>query len=174
MAEVDWITRVAAGTPKPGEGHSPAHAHLCLAIVPWAPVPLGAVALSRYVEQVKIRAGHVGNRITGFRYLVQDKPKSTMLQPGFIEGLRWLGEHGYAFDLGVDQRSGGLWQLDEAIEMIGRAHEGLPEDKRVTVVISMTLAFTLYHPVLTGLDRSYLQTGHAKPSWYRCRFPGVG
>lgn len=128
-------------------------------------MPLGAVALSRYVEQVKIRAGHVSNRITGFRYLVQDKPKATMLQPGFIEGLRWLGEHGYAFDLGVDQRSGGLWQLHEAIEMICRAHEGLPEGKKVTVVISTTVASTLYHAVLKGVDRSYVQAGHAELSW---------
>ena len=136
LAEVDWLKRIAHGHPRPGEGHAPEHAKLCLAIVPWAPVPLGAEAMCRYVERVKARAGSVSERITGFRYLVQDKPRSTMLQPGFIEGLRWLGEQGYVFDLGVDHRSGGLWQLDEAVEMVLRAHEGVPEDKKVAIVIS--------------------------------------
>lgn len=86
-----------------------------------------------------------------------------MLQPRFIEGLRWLGEQGYSFDLGVDQRSGGLWQLDEAIEMVHRAHNGLPEDKKVTVVISTAPASVLYYHKLNGANRSYVQTGHAEP-----------
>ena len=137
LNEVDWITRVAAGTPKPGEGHTPQHKGLCLAIIPWAPIPLGLEALSNYVEQVKIRARSCSNLIKGFRYLVQDKPGGTMKRPQFIESLRWLGEHGFTFDLGVDHRKGGDWQLEEAFEMIGKAHEGVPEEKKVTVVISI-------------------------------------
>ena len=136
LAEVEWMRRVAAGLPRPGEGHLPEHARLCLAIVPWAPISLGVEALSKYVDQVKINAGNVSDRIVGFRYLVQDKSQSTMLQPRFIEGLRWLGEQRYVFDLGIDQRSGGLWQLEEAIEMIAKAHQGVPEEKKVVIVIS--------------------------------------
>ena len=136
LAEVDWISRVAAGTPKPGEGHTAEHAQLCLAIIPWAPIPLGSEHLCKYVEQVKARAGSSGKLIKGFRYLVQDKREGTMTQPGFIDSLRWLGEHGYTFDLGVDQRSGGDWQLSEAVDMIREAHDGVEEEKKVTIVIS--------------------------------------
>ena len=140
LGEVDWITRVAAGTPRLGEGHTSEHAQYCLAIVPWAPIPLGPEALCAYVEKVNTRAGSCSNLIKGFRYLVQDKPKGTMTQQGFINSIRWLGEHGYTFDLGVDQRSGGDWQLDEAVEMIRKAHDGIVQDKKVTVVISRTLS----------------------------------
>ena len=136
LGEVDWISRVAAGTPKPGEGHTPEHAQLCLAIIPWAPIPPGSELLCRYVEQAKARAGPGSKIIKGFRYLVQDKPRGTMTQPDFIESLRWLGEHDYTFDLGVDQRSGGNWQLEEALEMIRNAHDGVPEEKKVIVVFS--------------------------------------
>ena len=135
LAEVEWMRRIADGIPRP-EGHLPKHARLCVVIVPWAPVPLGVEALSRYVEQVKSKAGNISNRTAGFRYLVQDKPHSTMLQPDFVEGLRCFGEHGYVFDLGIEQRSAGLWQLEQAIEMIAKVNQGVPEKKKVAMVIS--------------------------------------
>ena len=144
LGEVEWITRVAAGKPRVGEGHSPNDGSKCLAIVPWAPVPMGREALARYVEQVKLRAGEVGDRVVGFRYLLQDKPKGTMLQPGFIDGLRWLGEQRFSFDLGVDYRSGGKWQLDEAIQLIQRVQEGASDADRLVFVISnMTTCLAL-------------------------------
>jgi len=34
LGEVDWISLVAAGNPKAGEGHTVEHAQLCLAIIP--------------------------------------------------------------------------------------------------------------------------------------------
>jgi len=43
--EVDWLKRIALGTPKAGEGHTAEQKKLCLAIVPWAPVPSGAEAM---------------------------------------------------------------------------------------------------------------------------------
>jgi L-rhamnono-1,4-lactonase len=110
LMEVDWLKRIALGTPREGEGHSAEQKKLCLAIVPWAPVPSGAAVLERYVKEVEKHAGDSFGKIKGFRYLVQDKPKGTMLQDGFIEGLKWLGRKGYVFDLGVDQHSGGKWQ----------------------------------------------------------------
>jgi L-rhamnono-1,4-lactonase len=136
LMEVDWLKRIALGTPKEGEGHTPEHKKLCLAIVPWAPVPSGAEILERYVDEVKKHAGGSFAKIRGFRYLVQDKPKGTMLQDRFIEGLKWLGKKGYVFDLGVDQHSGGKWQLEEAVEMIEKAHEGVNEEEKVTFIIS--------------------------------------
>jgi L-rhamnono-1,4-lactonase len=41
-----------------------------------------------------------------------------MLGDDFVEALKWLGREGFSFDLGVDARQGGLWQLEEAVEMM--------------------------------------------------------
>lgn len=142
LRELDWIKRVADGTPRPGEGHAPQHARLCLGIVLWAPLPSGAEAMVRYVERAKDRAGGTWQLVRGFRYLVQDKPAGTMLSDGFIDSLRWMGHNGYAFDLGVDARSGGLWQLTEAVDMIERAHRGVTEEDKVVVVISMNFVYS--------------------------------
>lgn len=134
--EVEWLKRIATGTPKDGEGHTKEQSKLCLAIIPWAPLPSGVDGLESYVNLVKKHAGESWDKIRGFRYLVQDKPKGTMLQEDFIEGLKWLGSHQLVFDLGVDLHSGGKWQLDEAVEMVGKAHEGVKEEEKVTFIIS--------------------------------------
>ncbi|PBP19876.1 amidohydrolase [Diplocarpon rosae] len=134
LAEVDWVRRISLGTPREGEGHTEEQKKLCRAIIPWAPVPSGGEVLARYVQEVERHAGESFAKIKGFRYLVQDKPRGTMLTPHFIDGLRWLGRAGYVFDLGVDQRRGGRWQLEEAVLMIERAHEGVPEAEKVTVI----------------------------------------
>lgn len=136
LRELDWIKRVADGRPRSGEGHEPQHSQLCLGVVLWAPVPSGADAMQRYTTMVKGRAGDTWPLVKGFRYLVQDKPPGTMLADGFVQSLRWMGQNGFAFDLGVDARSGGLWQLREAVQMIEKAHEDLPENQKVRIVIS--------------------------------------
>ncbi|KUJ18437.1 amidohydrolase 2 [Mollisia scopiformis] len=136
LMEVEWLKRVALGTPRDGEGHSEGQKKLCLAIIPWAPLPSGADVLQRYVKEVEKHAESSFSKIKGFRYLVQDKPRGVMLQHGFIEGLKWLGKNGYVFDLGVDQHSGGKWQLEEAVEMIEKAHEDVPEEEKVTFIIN--------------------------------------
>ncbi|KAL3422469.1 amidohydrolase [Phlyctema vagabunda] len=136
LVEVEWLKRIALGTPKSGEGHTAEDKRLCLAIIPWAPLPGGAAAMEKYVAEVEKHAGESFSKIRGFRYLVQDKPKGVMLQDEFIEGLKWLGKKGYVFDLGVDQHSGGKWQLEEAVEMVTRAHEGVPEEEKVVFIIN--------------------------------------
>jgi L-rhamnono-1,4-lactonase len=151
LMEVDWLRRIATGTPKPGEGHEAHHKKLCLAIVPWAPLPSGVEALERYVEMVRERAGESWLKIRGFRYLVQDKKEGTMLGEGFIEGLKWLGRKGFAFDVGVDHHRGGDWQLDEAAQMIRRAHEGVAEGDKVTFILSRLLCLHFTPIVLTSM-----------------------
>lgn len=136
LKEVSWLKRIALGEPKEGEGHSAKQARLCKAIIPWAPIPSGEKVLERYVKSVFGRADRSWGLVKGFRYLVQDKEKGTMLSDGFIKGLKWLGKKGFVFDLGVDLHSGGKWQLEEAVEMIEKAHEGVQEDEKVTFIIS--------------------------------------
>ncbi|KAF3398495.1 L-rhamnono-gamma-lactonase [Penicillium rolfsii] len=133
LDEVSFLTRIALGKPVSGEGHDATHKDLCLGIIPWAPVPGGPEALSSYMAKVKERTqmDEVWHKVRGVRYLVQDKPAGVMLQSQFVEGLRWLGEQGLAFDLGVDARSGGLHQLHEAVEMMDRLG-----DAGVTIIIN--------------------------------------
>ncbi|KAI1104731.1 amidohydrolase [Jackrogersella minutella] len=136
LMEVSWIKRIITGQPKPGEGHTEEDASLCTAYVPWAPLPSGAAAMEKYIDLVKQEAGESWPKVKGFRYLLQDKPNGTMLQDKFIESLRLLGRKGFVFDLGVDQHNRGRAQLEEVVEMIDRAHEGVPEDQRVTFIIN--------------------------------------
>ncbi|PQE25370.1 amidohydrolase family protein [Rutstroemia sp. NJR-2017a BBW] len=155
LQEVSWLKRIALGQPREGEGHTPEHAKLCKAIVPWAPVPSGAEVLERYVERVREEAGDAWGRVKGFRFLVQDKARGTMLGEGFVEGVKWLGRKGLVFDLGVDLHSGGRWQLEEAAEMMERVHEGVSEEEKVTVVINHLCKpdFSIYN---TQTDPSFL------------------
>lgn len=140
LDEVSLLARVITGDAVPGEGHQKEDRHLCLAFVPWAPVPGGPSALEKYIALAKERTGteEVWRKLRGVRYLVQDKPAGVMLQPDFISGLKWLGTQRLTFDLGVDARQGGLGQLREAVEMIRRAHEGVSDERsRLVVIISM-------------------------------------
>ena len=137
LMEVDWIRRVAVGAPREGEGHDESHKSLVQGIVPWAPMPSGPEVMGRFIARAREVAGEAAGKICGYRYLVQDKPAGTMLEGKFIESLKLLGREKMTFDLGVDQHSGGDWQLEEAVEMIRLAHEGVEDGEKVKIVISM-------------------------------------
>ncbi|GKZ32339.1 hypothetical protein AbraIFM66950_001664 [Aspergillus brasiliensis] len=139
LDEVSFIARIITGDPIPGEGHKDVDRQLCLGMVPWAPVPGGPAVLEKYMFLVKerTRSEEVFKKVRGVRYLVQDKPSGVMLQPDFIEGLKWLGQQQLAFDLGVDARQGGLWQLREAAEMMNKVYQGVGDKKeRIKIVIN--------------------------------------
>lgn len=162
LQEVSFLSRIAAGRPRDEgeEGHEAKDKDLCLGIVPWAPLPAGPDVLGRYMDAVRetvLRDGDEGvwAKIKGFRYLLQDKPDGTMLEPKFIEGLKLLGRKGLVFDVGVDQHRRGRKQLEEAVEMIERAHEGVQPEEKVVFILSesspvRTHEFpSLYVPVYT-------------------------
>lgn len=136
LMEVSWLRRIALGQPRDGEGHTPDDAALCLAYIPWAPLPSGPAALERYLELAQKEAGDSWGKVKGFRYLLQDKPDGTGLTDDFIESLRLLGRKGYVFDLGINQHDRGRIQLEETVEMIDRAHDGVPEDEKVVFILS--------------------------------------
>ncbi|KAM5434960.1 L-rhamnono-gamma-lactonase [Microsporum canis] len=147
LEEVSFLTRIASGTPLEREGHVYSDKELCLAIVPWAPVPLGPGGLELYMNKVKERVGKGGEpvweKIKGVRYLLQDKPNGTMLGEDFIQGLRWLGRRGLTFDLGVDARRGGLRQLEETAELAKILYQ---QGDQVKLILSKSSAFA---PTLT-------------------------
>lgn len=119
LAEAAFLSRIVRGEPLDGEGHQPSDSKLCLGVVPWAPVPAGPVALQKYMAKVwELYPGAHGQKVKGVRYLLQDKPPKVMLQPDFIAGLQWLGQQDLSFDLGVDARSAGLFQLEETCTMM--------------------------------------------------------
>ncbi|KAG8211616.1 Amidohydrolase [Trichophyton interdigitale] len=127
LEEISFISRIACGTPVEGEGHISSDKELCLAIIPWAPIPLGPEGLELYMAKVQDKTKNMGGdaweKVKGVRYLLQDKPSGTMLEEGFIRGLQWLGQRGLTFDLGVDARRGGLHQLEETVELAGRLYQ---------------------------------------------------
>lgn len=135
--EIAFLNRIWTGQPKPGEGHLADDRGLCLGIVPWAPIPSGPLVLQKYWNTARSLSNGKGTPlIRGFRYLVQDKPKGTMLQHEFIDSLVWMGKQGLVFDLGIDQRSGGIWQLDEAIAMIEQVEKKAEQGKEPKIVLS--------------------------------------
>ncbi|KAF2963987.1 hypothetical protein GQX73_g9587 [Xylaria multiplex] len=136
LMEVSWLKRIIIGQLKPDEGHSSEDASLCAAYIPWAPLPSGPLAMEKYIERVKEDAGESWPKVRGFRYLLQDKPNGTMLQDDFIESLKLLGRKGLVFELGVDQHRRGRGQLEEVVEMIDRAHDGVPEDEKVVFIVN--------------------------------------
>ena len=160
LEEFDWIERIVTGNPRPGEDHGSEDAEVCLAIILWAPVALGADAMERFLTKVRERSAGGLELLKGFRYLVQDKPRGTMLTEKFIESLRWMGRNGYSFDLGVDARSGGIWQLEEAGQMVERVHHGIPEHDKVRIVLSKKLLRALAAQANKG--RSHVQAGYGQ------------
>lgn len=173
LDEVAKLARIALGKPEEGDGADPEDGKLCLAIVPWAPMPSGAEVLERYIARVKEVAGDAWPKVKGFRYLVQDKPHGTMLEKKFIDSLKLLGRKGLLFEVGVDHHQRGKKQLDELLVMIEQAHEGVPEEEKVTLVISKSISQaplphtalkTMYTPIPPIKRQKTLMNSGCRPS----------
>ena len=137
LQEVALMRRLALGEPSDEDvGLEPEDKKLCLGVIPWAPIPSGAEVLDKYIDRVKEVAGEAWPKVKGFRYLVQEEPHGTMTEKNFIEALKLLGRKGLVFEVGVDQHRRGKKQLDELLAMIDQAHDGVPEQERVTFIIS--------------------------------------
>lgn len=83
------------------------------------------------------------SRIKGFRYLLQgitDRAEFEKLvfSDDFISILKSLRGNGreFSFDVGVDQHSGGVWQLEAFAEVIERVHAGVKEGEKVVFILS--------------------------------------
>ncbi|KAL9621387.1 MAG: hypothetical protein Q9160_004147 [Pyrenula sp. 1 TL-2023] len=131
LQEVSFLDRIASDLPEPGDGHAIGDAALVRGIVAWAPVPSGTEGLEAYMERLRRACGPATlKKLKGVRYLLQDKDVEIMRNAKTIEGLQWLGKKCLTFDLGVDARSGGMHQLQEAVKMLRRVYqEGEPGPK---------------------------------------------
>lgn len=153
LAEFEFVNNVGTGR----DARYRACAGKVLAIIPWAPVPSGRVAMGRYRECLEERSADT-RLLKGFRYMLQSHPRGTMLCEPFVDSLRWMGEEGYVFELTVDCRGVGLWQLEESVEMLRRAHEGVPADKKLRVIVG---AYTYIYP--QGRHSQYSLTDPSRP-----------
>lgn len=121
VEEIEFVRRIKSGTLLAGEGHASADKTFILGAVVWAPLGAPIDRLQRYLENIGAAEDlqRKNGLIRGFRYLLQDKPPGTCLKEEFIDGLLLLENMGArAFDVGVDFRQGGSWQLVEAEEML--------------------------------------------------------
>lgn len=121
-----------------------------LALVPWAPVHHGRAALSLLhsrllalpsLQALAERLGYAP--VKSFRYLLQDSPPGFFQRDAFVDGLKWLGEQGYAFDMTLDvthQETGRSKVLEDAIDAIERVREGQEPGKQTVFILGALLS----------------------------------
>lgn len=111
-------------------------------LVPWAPLNQPTPVLEEYLVLAKDMAGpSAWPRVKGFRFLLQaivDQAQFEEMVFGdsFVTNLRLLGQRGFSFDVGVDQHSGGTWQLEVMARAMEKAHVGVTEAKKVIFIIN--------------------------------------
>ncbi|GAA5840204.1 hypothetical protein JCM9279_002309 [Rhodotorula babjevae] len=116
-----------------------------LAFVPWAPVHHGRAALALFqsrllaLPSLQTLAERLGySPVKSFRYLLQDSPPGFFQRDSFIDGLKWLGENGYAFDMTLDvthEETGRTRVLEDAIDAIERVRDGQDEGKQTVFIL---------------------------------------
>ncbi|GAM87424.1 hypothetical protein ANO11243_054480 [Dothideomycetidae sp. 11243] len=103
-------------------------ADMLAAIVLWAPLDRGEAVFHEWLELAERSAGPpTWQKVKGFRFLLQAIRSSAefeklVLSEPFIRILAKLGsiDRGFAFDVGIDQHHGGVWQLEVWQEVLQR------------------------------------------------------
>lgn len=163
-----FLMRIIKGVDDEGEGFDMESAKLMKGCVLWAPIDRG---LDVFVRWLNLENSTGLKWVKGFRYLLQgirDKVEFDRLvrDPGSVEVLKYMGKKGWSFDVGVDQRQGGSWQLEKIPGLIERVHEGV-EDKEKTVFVLSTCILVVMIKISADEHRSYMQTRHGTV----CRYP---
>ncbi|KJX96038.1 hypothetical protein TI39_contig844g00030 [Zymoseptoria brevis] len=115
---------------------------MLLGIVAWAPMDQPPAVLEEWLVLAEQTAGpQTWARIKGFRFLLQaitDQVEFEKLVLGadFVKNLKILGRKGFSFDVGVDQNSGGVWQLEAISKAMKRAHEDISEHEKVAFILN--------------------------------------
>jgi len=143
LDEIKFLRRIVEGHPQDGDRFVANHSRLLLGMVPWAPIDRGVKGFEEYMIEAEKAAGPLAwTRVKGFRYLLQsirtkDQFSSLVLSDPVVEILRSFTAKGrnFIFEVGVDQRSGGVWQLETAADMIQKVRAGVEEAKKVTFIL---------------------------------------
>ncbi|EMC98780.1 hypothetical protein BAUCODRAFT_64587 [Baudoinia panamericana UAMH 10762] len=137
LDEISFLRSIVEGN------YGPRDASTLLALVPWVPMDQPTPVLEGYLRLAEDRAGpHTWQRTRGFRFLLQSiTPQSSfealVLSPTFISNLQLLGRRGLSFDVGVDQHSGGTWQLQIMAKAMHLAHSDVLDEKdRVRFILN--------------------------------------
>ncbi|GME27618.1 Amidohydrolase [Neofusicoccum parvum] len=140
LAELRWLRRLVAGAPAHGEAFAPGDGDVLWGLVPWAPVDVAPGVLKEYLGAAEEAAGpEAWGRVRGWRFLVQGIRDEEAFG-GVVGGEEWVGclrecgRRGWCFDVGVDSRGVGVWQVErvvEAVERVNREGEvGVGEEVR--------------------------------------------
>lgn len=136
LDEVKFVRSIVEG--RYGERDS----QILRGIVLWAPLNQSPETLRQWLRLVEEAAGaETWKRIKGFRFLLQaihdqEKFKALVLSEDFAANLKILGQQGFSFDVGVDQHSGGAWQLEIVYMAMQQAHEGVSDKEKVLFIIN--------------------------------------
>lgn len=165
VAELRFLRRVVAGAPdeRADEGFAPADSALLAGVVAWAPLRVPAAVFRLYLRLAERIVGREAwGRVVGFRCLLQGMREEGEMR-GVALGEAWVGNlvglgsgrggRGWAFDVGVDSRSGGVWQVEVAAEMVERVRV---DGGRTVFVVSGLPFFFLFFPCSHSLFFSFL------------------
>ncbi|CAK3752752.1 unnamed protein product [Lecanosticta acicola] len=115
---------------------------MLLGIVAWAPLNQRTKVLEEWLRLAEETAGlEAWGRFKGFRFLLQaihdeKEFEALVFSADFIENLKLLGRKGFSFDVGVDQHSGGIWQLEAINKAMKMAHQNVTEDEKVVFILN--------------------------------------
>ncbi|KAI4720482.1 hypothetical protein E4T48_03193 [Aureobasidium sp. EXF-10727] len=113
-------------------------------IVAWAPLHQGPQVFSQWLKIAEQTSGSkTWERIKGFRFLLQAISSKTsfenlVLSDEFISILHSFsqGQKKFTFDVGIDQRSGGTWQLETFTQVLEKLYDDVPEDEKPVLVLN--------------------------------------
>jgi len=142
LEELAFVRSLVEGTMQGGTNDINPQGRFLLGSVLWAPVDQGPQVLEEYLDLAQRAAGPATwQRVKGFRYLVQgirnqEEFTNLVLGDGFVDSLKLLVMKGFVFDVGLDQRQGGVWQLEAFLECIKRVRSGCSPSEYGTFVLS--------------------------------------
>lgn len=136
LEELRWLRRIVEGTSEEGAGFTAEQGRLMKGIVAWAPLDRGPDVFEEYVAKAREVAGEkTWGRVKGFRFLLQGIKdegalRKLVLGEGFVGAMRRFRGEGrdWSFDVGVDMRGAGVWQLELAAEVIVKVNRGMEKD----------------------------------------------
>ncbi|KAG9945336.1 hypothetical protein KCU85_g7286, partial [Aureobasidium melanogenum] len=138
IKELQFLRSIVEGA------HGAEASNLLQGIVTWAPVNQGTAVFNQWLEVAEKTTGpKTWDRVKGFRFLLQaitDKTEfeNLVLSDDFISILKSFSQRAkrFTFDVGIDQRSGGTWQLETFTKVLEKLYDNVPEDKRTVIVMN--------------------------------------
>lgn len=142
-SEMRWLEELCESSADGTNGHGPGDESFLKGIVLWAPFDQDAADFERYLDFVRRKTPGVWKKLSGFRYLLQgitDEAdfRNLVGSESFLSNLRACGTawRRFTFDVGIDHRSGGIWQLEAFAEVIERLNGTTSGEEAVNFVLS--------------------------------------